>query len=594
MSSVYTSGARGPKGDTPEFVSVSNPDQGANLPAGAVVTITKATGENDVYKVVKDTVFGDLATHVFALDADLVLMRRGDAKGGKVPVPTGHTAPIDFDIYCAGHGRFATTLDRADDYRAAFITDYDAVYYIDNVNGDDSNDGATIATAKKTHFYTRQAADGAGQKPLVYLVNSGKAYDQSDGLTHTAKFANDVSFIGIADEFGNLPIVGNIYPSTAFAFSKNGTDSHISQASLATATQVGRIFDKSKLRSVNGLLVPTEYRKVSTYAECVSEIGTFWITGSNDFIYLNTFNGELPQPSFDVLFTRGTITAQLASRGKSAFAENLIFVGGITEGDGLHPNIHFLNCASVGSNFNGFSQTSSDNFGTKDCISIDSAQDGFNYHSAGQFIETVTLDDLNDFVKLRIVNHGLTSGQTVSIYEINGMEELNWQKFEITVLNVDLIRFYYPDVTTLSPYISGGKVGAGNPRFHAINPIAINSGVTIGSMQSTSAHENCEGWTINPLFYGSYRDNVTDIQKAKHVICGGYLGSNRIADGQATDARMVFAADDAQIALMGVEWGGYTQAAQPFSGGAGQIKLLDTVAPYDLNKWSGITTDWSE
>ncbi|WP_323764609.1 hypothetical protein [Marinovum sp.] len=136
--------------------------------------------------------------------------------------------------------------------------------------------------------------------------------------------------------------------------------------------------------------------------------------------------------------------------------------------------------------------------------------------------------------------------------------------------------------------------GLGTVTFHEINPMVIGTDVfdAGGSMQCSTAHDGVKGWTVNPHFAGSHKDNITDIQTTERIVYGGYLGPGRA--GGAGDQGHVFAGVTSKIALYDVAWDGRLDTAGPiFDGNATHaIKMLHTELPFDANQWSEVSAAW--
>lgn len=573
-----------------------DPSASTQITLGSTVKINKASGFTDFYRAVRPFAFSDLIDHVYKDDPDLVLLRRGEAIYGQVATPTTHTAPTGFDIYYEGRGNFATTVDRKEDYRNQYIPPYTKVYYLDNVDGNNSNTGLSLSAAKATFSNLRSVinADG-GTDYLIYIVNKGKAYDQTDGLTHSNLISKNVAYIGISDADGNKPIIGNLYPASSFSFSANSTYPQVYESSSSSAAQAGRTFDIDRLDSYVDTLgreikVPTEYVAKTSLADVAATPGSYWLDTSGSMYYIHTLTGNSPTIGTEIIVHRSIIESYLVAGGYGAYIENILGVGGILGGVSNQSFCYFNECISLGSRGNGFYQNEIRNFGTRNCISINPAADGFNYHNIGVTVSGIT--QANPAV-VTANNHGRENGDTVVLHSVNGMTEVNWQVYTVANKTTNTFELSGVDSTSFSAYTSGGKVGMSNPTFHAINPTAIFSGTSDGSNQSSSAHEDCEGWTINPLFVGPYRDHITDIDESKHCCLGGRLKTTRIPASAGSDNTMVQATDNADVALMAVEYGGYVDKSTLFSANSGTpLRIMDMDLPFDSTKYTNVTSTW--
>lgn len=572
----------------------ADPVAADNIPLGAVVVITKASGEKDYYTAPARFAWVDLLTHVFTATPDLVRQRYTPARYGQVPAPTGHTIPVDFTVYSAGDGKFVTSLDRKEDYRAQYQPAYTRAYYLDNVNGLDANDGLTLATAKKTFGSVRTAINLNGDG-VVYVQHSGKAYDESDGPTHTATVDFSWSLIGLADAHGTYPYLCNGEKAADFTFTQNATYAWVYE-STPPSVNMGRIHDITQMKELltpqGAVKVPMEYTAQTSVAAVAANAGSYWNDTSGAKLYVHLIGAPAPVVSTNIVIPRSNIGIITTSQGGLTFyGENFTLLseqqnGGVT---GSH---YYNNCTSVGSNINGFYTAAARDFGTRNCVAVNTGSDGFNYHNFGSVITAVT--QANPAV-VSSATADFVNGDIITIADATGMTELNGDTY--TVANVVAgVSFELAgvDSTGFGAYTgTSGRSRLVTSTYHAINPTVLVAGRVDGAQQCSTGHENVQGWTINPYFTDAYRDTVTDIQTSKHAICGGYLGTTRIPAVAGTDNRMITITDTADTALFGVKWGGYFDPIAIFSvSGSGVIRVMDTDLPYDATRWTGATDAW--
>ena len=572
----------------------ADPSTNDIIPMGAIVAVAKASGEKDYYQAGVTFTWVELLSHVFSATPDLVRMRKAPARYGQAPVPTGHTGPADFDIYSAGAGKFVTSLDRKEDYRAQYQPAYTRAYYLDNVNGDDANSGLTLALAKKT-FGSVRAAVNANGDGVVYVRHSGKAYDELDGPTHTATITVDWSLFGLPDVHGNGPYLCNAEKKTDFTFTANATYAWVYEATPPSAN-IGRIHDITKLDTIDtphgAVAFPTEYEALTSVAAVAAKAGSYWNDTSGNKLYVHLIGAAVPDVSTNIVIPRsdiGIVTGSITS--KQFYAEGVTFMSDLSH-EGTAGKAYYSECVSVGSRAAGFSTGGSEDFGTRNCITVDSFSDGFNYHNFGAVITAITR--ANPAV-VSAASANFVNGQVITIENAAGMTEINGGTY--TVANVVAgVSFELSGVnsTGYTAYTgTAGRARLSTSTYHAINPTVLHAGTSDGSNQCSSAHENVQGWTINPYFVGAFRDTVVDIETSKHVICGGYLGTTRIPATAGTDNRAVLITDNADTALFGVEWGGYFDPVRIFeTSGSGVIRVLDTDLPYDATRWNGVTAEW--
>ena len=571
-----------------------DPLSGDNIPRGAIVVIDKVTGEKDYYRAPERFTWSDLLDHVFTANPDLLRLRYSVARYGQTPVPTGHTAPADFDIYSAGDGKFVTSLDRKEDYRAQYQPDYTRAYYLDNVNGDDANSGLTLALAKKT-FGSVRAAVNANGSGVVYVRHSGKVYDELDGPTHTGTITVDWSLMGLPDAQGNGPYLSNAEKKADFTFSANATYAWVYEATPPSAN-MGRIHDITKLERIDTphgtVTFPVEYEALASVADVAAQAGSYWNDTGGNKLYVHLIGGDAPDVSTNIVIPRSNIGIVTGSIGsKNFYAEGVTLMSDVSH-EGTAGKNYYNECVSVGSRANGFYTGAGEDFGTRDCFTVNSANDGFNYHNIGAVITAIT--QANPAV-VSAPTANFVNGQIITITDAAGMTEINGGTY--TVANVVAgVSFELSGVNSTGYTAYTGTAGRARlvtSTYHAINPTVIRAGTSDGSNQCSTAHENVQGWTINPYFVGGYRDTVVDVGTSKHVICGGYLGTTRIPATAGTDNRALLITDTADTALFGVEWGGYFDPVRIFEvSGSGVIRVLDTDLPYDSTRWNGVTADW--
>lgn len=574
--------------------ALSDPSVGDVVGMNSIVRINKASGGVDTYRAMKSFVWVELLGHVFDADPDIILIGSNSPRTGIAPTPSGHTAPVDFDIYMAGNGRFVTTVDRKEDYRDRYQPAFDTAYYVDNVNGSDANDGLTRTTAKATFGAARNLLN-ANTNGVIYLIHAGKAYDESDGLTHVSTVGVSYSLIGIPDADGNGPYAANAERASDFSFSANGTYSWVYQ-SATPSDNLGRISDITVLDAVildwatgRSIRVPREYEAKTSLAEVAACPGSYWNDTAANILYVNRIGGGLPVVSENIVIPRSNIGIVLGVVNTQIYVEGITFLGDAA-GPGL-ANVYYNECVNCYSRVNGFYTEDADDFGTRHCTAIEPAADGFNYHNIGKTVSGVTLTNP---VVVTVNGHQRNNGDEVLFDGILGTVELNGNTYTLQNVTANTAELQGVDGTAFTPYISGGKLRQPSPTFHALRPTAWFSGNTDSSHQSSSAHENCEGCTVEPLFVGPYRDHITDINTSKHTVYGGFMGTTRIPASAGSNNRVAQATDTADLALMGVEWGGYYDPSITLfeAASTATLRVMDVELPYDSTQWNEVTSDW--
>lgn len=250
-------------------------------------------------------------------------------------------------------------------------------YYVNFVSGSNANDGKTPATAFKTISY----AYGIGAR-LIYL-SKGVHLSSWGSLNSSYTNTDDFFVIGASD---GGSIVTNA-PATLPTFSLvSGT------AYSATVTSNTMAVD---LKYTDSYGFPLKLKDVSTQAECIAELGTFYKNGN--VITINLKDGRVPD--IDVLITASTANADYKANAGYNYVKDITFIGGgFSLGShgsesqtgsnstmvSLNENCKFLYAQSSDYISNGGegSRTRYNKLTMfENCVSYGNSRDGFNYVS---------------------------------------------------------------------------------------------------------------------------------------------------------------------------------------------------------------------
>ncbi len=560
---------------------------------GAIISTIGADGSRREYQAIRTFQWSSLFAAVYKADPDLVVLSEIMTRFGSAPIPSGYPAP-PFGVSLAGE-KIVTSLDGPGAYRKAYAPEPAPgwVFYCDNTVADNAGDGKSWATAKKT-------LSGAGSienainsvynpsgLPVRVFVKGGQVLGRRSGLSHGATWRPAFSLIGV----GEPVIMGNFYEAVdAPSWTQNGTHSHVYQASTSgDMSEPGRVFDRSIRRTVvhpqsgREWVVPGEYQPMTSLSAVADTPGSYWHDAANNLFYLHCIGGQSPVLVEEIIILRKSVDVWV--RSAHAYFENVLFIGGVFVND-IGLKAYFNQCLTIGSERNGWGWNGSGEGGSYECLSIDPLRDCYNYHTLTTNIINIT--QANAAVVTTSSAHNLRTGTKVKFHLISqsapvGMPEILGQVGTVTVISTTSFSVDI-DTSGYSPYVpppAGGhgmKAGPAKAEFHEIRPYATGAGIRSGSAsgesdQSTTSHEYCTVWTVDPYFEQSFRDNLTDVGEATRIVWGGYFGETRV-DG-ANSQFQVESSGTARVALYRVRWGGvWSPSNSGLFRGAGDNPIL--------------------
>lgn len=287
----------------------------------------------------------------------------------QIPIPSAFTwqnSPIKDKLHQDFKGNCYCNLD---------IEDYKNVggrtYYVDYLNGDDSNNGLVPANAFKTmnKAYTQIDIDTMILLPGVF---------PSNGNLRAVPITKNINIIGIGDVY--------IDSSTPLdPFTQTAGYSYIYEQPAGTVLDLYDITGKDKNGDV------WKYTKVTSLAECEALPASYYHAGG--ILYVHCFDDRAPQ--LRELWRTSDMTAFTIEGSCNVYLENLTIFGGETcirahaESVSDIINVYANKCAFMGSKNNSYDAVMMQ--GTtltifKDCKALYSKKDGFNYHERGGII----------------------------------------------------------------------------------------------------------------------------------------------------------------------------------------------------------------
>ncbi|BDH62106.1 hypothetical protein MTP04_22360 [Lysinibacillus sp. PLM2] len=320
-----------------------------------------------------ETTNNNLATAEQTLTAHLVESKNlgliGSLKYGKMELPSDFEHNLNFDLYRDVDGKIKHTFNFE-----SLTSDY-TIFYIDGVNGIQSNNGTTKETPKKNVYSTIQEIESNPSITKAKLIILGDYIERSQlAISDTYSITKDYAIVG---EKENV-YAGSIEPALSWTDEGNGVYS-------ATRSSAAAVFDTT-VKSIYGL--PTKYIELSTLAECQATFGSWYTDGSK--VYVHRLNNSIPiqgeifvtvqattlQPNIgsNVTFSMKNFTLLSNTISKPCFFSSVDGSGKvILDNITLH--------SSSGTSANGIACDNLASMWLFNCKAIDIARDGFNYHA---------------------------------------------------------------------------------------------------------------------------------------------------------------------------------------------------------------------
>lgn len=257
-------------------------------------------------------------------------------------------------------------------------------YYLDYVNGSNSNNGKTENTAFKTLSYA--LSQGAR---LIYLRGGDVIQNDGWGSINATSYNQDIFII----TKGNEPAyVLNNLAGLSFTLESGSTY----QTDISTNT-IPNVVD---MNFVDKYGFPLTLKRKTSLVQVNSEPNSFFVTGTTLYIHLN--NGRVPDSN---VFPLKTSTNNYISSNTSFYfyGENIMFMGGNASfnvrsvnsvgGTGVYGLLN--NCVFAYANQNGLEGAVNPGIvWSENCIAYNNGRDGFNY-SQGTGYTTLRAIEVN-------------------------------------------------------------------------------------------------------------------------------------------------------------------------------------------------------
>lgn len=586
-------------------IDVVNPAPGASIILGATIHVTKADGSVHLYRALSNFTWGDIIAHEYGATPTILALAKPKINFGACVIPSGYATP-PFTLYY-GKDRVQTSLDDDDTFRNTYspaITNTADVFYVDQSKSDDSGDGLSWATARKT------LAGGApsiistvgstGRNYKIYVKANGTCMDRSAGLSFASVMHCSYSIIVVNDQ---QIYFGNTIPASEMTFSADGTYPKVfisSTSGLAYGTP-GRVCDLTYLETIidergKTHKIPVEYVAKTSKVDVATTPGSYWFDVANTNFYIHKIGGTTPLLNTDVVIMDTTAAIDVSYPRKTCYFEGVTFLGGVNSQTNVH-NAFYNRCKALYGLAGGF--MANNNFilqGTKDCITVDAAQDGFDYSNQGTLISAITKANPGVFTA---AGHGLVNGDTVNIHAVTfggaiGMTQVLDISGTVAGATTDTFNLGI-DTTSYTTYTTNTAAVQLPSYFFQINPSAIRSGNFEGSNQGSSAHFSCKGITVNGEYKETWRDSVFNVVQTEHLFIGTKFNGTRVNTPDPSNPNThAGISEGCKLALDRVDWGGYTDPGKLVfnSTSTHPIQVLNTeVPPY--GSYANVSATWS-
>jgi hypothetical protein len=283
-------------------------------------------------------------------------------------------------------------------------------YYVDQANGDDSNDGLSLQTAFRTraHAMTRPDARVLKFAEGIYPRPSEQIFIQQD-LALEALGGHDVYFVN--SQGPTFSPYNNIYRAN---------------------TTGGYMFLDPSQKDDEGDFV--KYQELTSIAAVESTPGSFAFVGA--YTYIHTFSGNAPQINVNFVRLAGLDNVRV-NGGYTFYSKGIKYIGGNTifrtDNPSARPlRIFMEDCTfqhSQTDEYDGTLIRGSELTILKNCVAKDNKKDGFNYATSG---DNVTLAIEIDCVGKRNGTAGSDSDQGSTMHQggkiirINGTYHSNY------------------------------------------------------------------------------------------------------------------------------------------------------------------------
>ena len=304
-------------------------------------------------------------------------------------------------------------------------------YWIDPVNGADTNDGLSAAAPKKTF---KTASTG-----MIATVNTGGVaayihciagtYDINNSWNGGTRFTVPVKVVG----YGNGPVVMSLHQTATWT---NFDPTYTNCATTTTyTTNVGQIVDLSTLNAWGDY---TRLDEAASIAACDSTPGT-WYLDSGTKLYVHRADGASVTNTNTRVYRSAVEGARCStSTGAQTVVANIQFEGGnngnfLADSNATGSAV-LINCSGK---WAGRASSPVDAFKARDvaymicynCVAAYATKDGFNYQSASGTVPvgvTINCWGHHNGVSTSTSNNGLTYHTACTAIDINGLYEYNY------------------------------------------------------------------------------------------------------------------------------------------------------------------------
>lgn len=297
---------------------------------------------------------------------------RQEENNSQLSLPTALTSwlPANTKVYGTGSlGRAFTTLGVEDLWKTQEVAGI-VNYYVDGVNGLDSNNGAVNAP-----FKTIGAAIAAGSVGVIW-VKPGTYYESLGNVIGTTVQRD----IQIRTFTGNQDVlIRNTFDPAALVWT-------LETGSTYKATISSTVYRVLDLSLTDVLGDRKDFKKQTSIANVNANPGSWYYDSGTGIVYVRRFSNTAP--GSDILIPKASTNCQI-NANRALFLRNLTFEGGgglaaLTDGTS-RPRFYLLNCIIKYAANDGV-RTLGGSCYSQGCIVARSGLDNFNYHDSGSLL----------------------------------------------------------------------------------------------------------------------------------------------------------------------------------------------------------------
>lgn len=324
----------------------------------------------DHFKWVSGTAYARDGYLIFGTTPSGRWVRQVTTNQQTLPAALSAWLPANTKVYGTGSlGRAYTTLNVEALWKTQEVGGI-VNYYVDGVNGLDSNNGAVNAP-----FKTISAAIAAGSVGVIW-VKPGTYYESLGNVIGTTVQRD----IQIRTFTGNQDVlIRNTFDPAALVWT-------LETGSTYKATISSTVYRVLDLSLTDVLGDRKDFKKQTSIANVNANPGSWYYDSGTGIVYVRRFSNTAP--GSDILIPKASTNCQI-NANRALFLRNLTFEGGggltaLTDGTS-RPRFYLLNCIIKYAANDGV-RTLGGSCYSQGCIVARSGLDNFNYHDSGSLL----------------------------------------------------------------------------------------------------------------------------------------------------------------------------------------------------------------